>query len=208
LASAELLARFGLLDATRAASIRSGTGYLDTANDLTALAAIFHAAWPEVASKSIVTIEEVNRAAELGPRLVGAIGRRQQGTDGAGEAGEAHEQLARAYTLFFNAYDECRRGVAFVRWREGDADAFAPTLRPAARRPRPSDDVPVDDEAPKPEPGGEVPGEGAPGGRPGGETPGGVPGGRPGEGAPGDRPGSEAPGGGPPHDDLPADPGV
>jgi hypothetical protein len=196
LSSAEFLARFGLLDATHVAEIRKGTGYLDTAQDLTALAALFRASWPEVVSKSIVTMAEVDRAAELGPLLIGAFGRRQQGTEGMRAQAEAQDRLARAYTLFFNAYDDCRRAVSFVRWREGDADAFAPTLRPVARRSPPSGEGPGDGETPEPEPGSETPGGGAPGGVPGNDAPG------------DDAPGDDAPGGDLPDGGLTDDTGV
>ena len=38
------------------------------------------------------------------------------------------ERRARAFTLFFNAYDQCRRAVGYLRWNEDDADQVAPTL--------------------------------------------------------------------------------
>ncbi|HEU4405659.1 MAG TPA: hypothetical protein VFS43_10245 [Polyangiaceae bacterium] len=172
LASAELLARFGHLDAAQVGAIRPGSGYLDTAQDLAALAAIFRASWATIGSKTPVTLAEVERAAELGPLLVTAFGQRQQGTDGSGDPSEAHDRLARAYTLFFNAYDDCRRAVSFLRWREGDADDFAPTLGQSRRRSRSAPaDEPGDD---GPAPGGEAPGGGP---APGGETPGDAPGG-------------------------------
>lgn len=174
LSSAELLARFGFFDEAQVASIRRGTGYLDTAQDLTSLAALFRAAWGEVSSKTFVTKGEIERAAQLGPLLIQAFGRRQQGTDGAGKLGEAQDRLSRAYTLFFNAYDACRRAVAFLRWREGDADNFAPTLRPAVRRQRPSGDETGDSETPEAEPGSKTPGDDAPGELPSEGPPGGV----------------------------------
>jgi hypothetical protein len=145
LSSAELLARFGLLDATHVAAIRNGTGYLDTAQDLTALARLYRASWADIGSKTPVTLAEVKRAAQLGPHLVLAFGQRQQGTDGASDPSEAHDRLQRAYTLFFNAYDDCRRAVAFLRWREGDADDFAPTLKQTQRRRSAPVDADADD---------------------------------------------------------------
>ncbi len=134
LASAELLARFGLFDATHVAAIRNGTGYLDTAQDLTALASLFLSSWAEIGAKTPLTLDEIERAEKLGPLLVVAFGRRLQGTDGAGDPSEAHERLVRAYTLFFNAYDHCRRAVTFLRWGEGDVGDFAPTLKQSQRR--------------------------------------------------------------------------
>jgi hypothetical protein len=48
----------------------------------------------------------------------------------------AATRRARAFTLFMNAYDACRRVVAFLRWNEGDADSIAPSpfLKGARRR--------------------------------------------------------------------------
>ena len=35
------------------------------------------------------------------------------------------------------AYEECRRGVTYLRWHEEDIDGFAPPLRQRARSERP-----------------------------------------------------------------------
>ena len=37
---------------------------------------------------------------------------------------------AQAYTLFVRTYDECRRAVTYLRWRQGDALQIVPPLRP------------------------------------------------------------------------------
>ncbi|HEU4536126.1 MAG TPA: hypothetical protein VFS00_18505, partial [Polyangiaceae bacterium] len=58
LRGAEALAQFGLADATRVASIRRGTGYLDAAQDLTALGALFRELWPAVAAQTPITRPE------------------------------------------------------------------------------------------------------------------------------------------------------
>ncbi|WP_437654767.1 hypothetical protein [Sorangium sp. So ce1182] len=50
LGDAEALARRGLLDAETVADIRAGQGYIDTANDLVALSALFSASWSEIAA--------------------------------------------------------------------------------------------------------------------------------------------------------------
>ncbi|HEU4405361.1 MAG TPA: hypothetical protein VFS43_08745 [Polyangiaceae bacterium] len=134
LVSAEMLAHFGLLEAARVAAVRKGSGYLATAQALVALSALFRASWADVGSKTPVTSAEVERAAQLAPLLVEAFGRRRQGANGSGAPTEARDRLARAYTLFFNAYDDCRRAAAFLRWREGDADDFAPTLKRQVHR--------------------------------------------------------------------------
>jgi hypothetical protein len=134
LLGARTLAHFGLLDATQVAAVRGGLGYLDTAQELAALALLYRASWGVIATKTPVTLPEIERAAQLGPLLVAALGQRQQGTDGVSNPSEARDRLARAYTLFLEAYDACRHAVAFVRRATGDADAFAPSLQRSQRR--------------------------------------------------------------------------
>jgi hypothetical protein len=174
LRSAELLVDFGLFDATRVAAIRRGTGHLDTALDLDALGTLFAEAWPAVASKTPITRTEVERATQLGGLVLEALGQRKQGTDGSADPREADEQLAKAYELYFRTYDECRRAVMYLRWHEGDADEFAPSLQQNRRRGR---------AAPNDEPGdgpGDEPGE-EPSGEPDSKPNGGAVGGEPDE---------------------------
>jgi hypothetical protein len=63
-----------------------------------------------------------------------ALGQNQQGTDGAGDRGEAEDDLGKAFELMRRAYEECRRSVSTLRWFEGDADAIAPPLAHSRRR--------------------------------------------------------------------------
>ncbi len=132
LVAAEALAHRGVLSASRVAEIRSGQGHLDTADDLVALAAVFRESWKEVSGKTTVTAEEVDRAAVLGSQLHVALGVRRVGSD----AGVGARDLVRerAVSLFVRAYDECRRGVGYVRWHHGDARGFAPSLFGRRRR--------------------------------------------------------------------------
>lgn len=38
------------------------------------------------------------------------------------------ERRQRAFTLFANAYDQCRRAATYLRWNEGDADELVASL--------------------------------------------------------------------------------
>jgi hypothetical protein len=87
-------------------------------------------------SQTPITLTEVERATQLGGLLFEALGQRKQGTDGSADPREADEQLAKAYELSFRTYDECRRAALYLRWHEGDADEFAPSLQPNRRRSR------------------------------------------------------------------------
>jgi hypothetical protein len=152
LRSAELLAYFGAVSAQHVTAIRSGTGYLDAANDLIELARLFRTHWGEVAGRTPITQAEVSRAAELGALLLDALGRRRVGTDGAGQPGKDEEERLRAFWLFFWAYEDARRAVTFLRWYEGDVDTLVPSLFLARRRRASSPDAPADGDAdPTPE---------------------------------------------------------
>ena len=142
LIAAEALAHCGLVDAKRVAEIRSGQGYLDLASDMVALAALFLGSWEKLNKNTAVNLRQVQRAAELGPELLAALGERgqQPGVEGAAD------QRLRAFALFMRAYDACRRAVAYLRWDEGDADAVAPSLFKGRGRRRPSEPEPATDD--------------------------------------------------------------
>lgn len=127
LVAAEALAHKRLLDPASVAAIRSGQGNLDKANDLVALAALFTAEWPRVEHKTTVEWAEVQRAGELGPKILVALGAR----DVPGESTQTTDPASRrvrAYTLLIRAYDECRHAIRYLRRKEGDAAAFAPSV--------------------------------------------------------------------------------
>ncbi len=133
LLSAEGLAHFGLVDGVRVAAIRRGQGLIDLANDLSALSMLFQASWGAIADKTPVTRAEVERAEELGLRLLEAIGRRKVGNDGSKAPGPYEDERARAFRLLVRAYGQARRALAYLRWDEGDVDRLAPSLFGAAR---------------------------------------------------------------------------
>jgi hypothetical protein len=122
LIAAEALAHRNLLDADAVAKIRKGSGNADLAGDLMALAALFKEGWSRVSAKTAVEKNEIERAAELGPAvLVAQVAKKHKNVDTDG-------QRARAFTLLVNAYDACRQALAYLRWKEGDADSIAPSL--------------------------------------------------------------------------------
>lgn len=126
LGDGEALARRGYLDQALLEEIRAGQGHLDLANDLVALSALFADGWDEIRDRTAATEAEINRAAELGPLILAALGVREHGP--APGPTDAADRRARAFTLFVRAYDQARRAVTYLRWDEGDADSFAPSL--------------------------------------------------------------------------------
>lgn len=126
LGDGDALARRGYLDQALLDEIRAGQGHIDVANDLVALSALFADNWDEIKGRTAATELEVARAAELGPLLLAALGVREHGP--APGPTDAADRRARAFTLFVRAYDQARRAVIYLRWDEGDADAYAPSL--------------------------------------------------------------------------------
>ncbi len=126
---AEAVVPFGLFDGEIVASIRAGTGNIDTANDLIGLGALYRGNWSTVQNRVPVTMEMVDRAASLGPELLAAVGERTVGVATSGDIELGWTSLrARAFRLLARAYEELRRATVYVRWYQGDAAAFAPSL--------------------------------------------------------------------------------
>ncbi|MCX4245121.1 hypothetical protein [Paraliomyxa miuraensis] len=128
LAGADALVAVGSMDADQVATIRKGRGHADTANALSALASLYEERWDQLKGRTAVTRAMIRRAAALGPRLHAELGVSRlhpiEPTD------DPRRTRARAFTLFSEVYDQCRRGVTFLRWHEGDADQFVPSLYP------------------------------------------------------------------------------
>jgi hypothetical protein len=141
LIAAEALAHRALLDADAVARIRKGSGNADLAGDLGALTALFREGWSKISGKTAVERSEVDRAAELGPAvLVATAAKKHKNTD-------TEAQRARAFTLLVNAYDACRQALGYLRWKEGDLDALAPSLfkkRPGRKPGKKDDETPED----------------------------------------------------------------
>ncbi len=138
LVAAEALAHRKFLDPDHVASIRSGQGHIDTANDLVALSALFTQHWNEIQHKTAVEWSEVERAAKLGPELLVALGAQNQPVVPEPTPSDPKERRLRAFSLLHRAYDQCRRAVSFLVWGERDLEEIAPSIyksRGAGRKP-------------------------------------------------------------------------
>lgn len=112
LGDGEALARRGYLDQALLEEIRAGQGHLDLANDLVALSALFADSWDGIRDRTVATEAEIDRAAELGPLILAALGVREHGP--APGPTDAADRRARAFTLFVRAYDQARRAVTYL----------------------------------------------------------------------------------------------
>lgn len=133
LAAADAHALYGQIDAASIAKIREGSGHLDRANDLIALAAVFDAAWPVISEKTPVTDAQIDRAAALGTQLVAALGGKELKVGTMKDGKTPADLRNRAFRLFITDYEEIRAAVHYVRRWEGEADAFAPSLHRRGR---------------------------------------------------------------------------
>ncbi len=148
LASADAHVVHGQIDAESIARIREGSGHLDRANDLIALAALFQSAWEQVGAKTQITADQLERASALGTALIAELGSRALGGTGA-MAGDMSwsDRRNRAFRLFITDYDAIRRAVEYVRYHEGDAAAYVPPLHTrkrstASAKQEPASDLP------------------------------------------------------------------
>ena len=115
----------GLVDGVLLERLVGPVGYRNVAYDLIQLRNIAVGAWPRIAGKTALTTEELERDATLASRLLMAIGARSVTPVEPSEAALLRDQ---AFALFAQKYDQVRRAVTFVRWSEGDADSYAPSL--------------------------------------------------------------------------------
>lgn len=133
--TAETLALAGYISYERVAAIRAGHGHADTAGDLQALGCLFEELWDRVHDKVPINRAMVERATTLSVELNAALGVREMvDDDPLVEPSDPMHLRAQAFTLFARAYDECRRGVSYLRWRHRDANALVPSLYAPRKR--------------------------------------------------------------------------
>lgn len=100
-------------------------GFKNLIDDVRLLARVYRNHWPDLTGKTCRTLDQLDRAEAVIRRMAHRVGDRE-----LGEAAPSPwaDLRARAFTYAVHRYDEARRGIAFVRWAEGDADKIAPSL--------------------------------------------------------------------------------
>lgn len=114
-----------LIDDEAVKSYRGTVGYRVISMDLIALATTLEAAWPAIAGKTAMTREEIAGAWAIADALSAAVAEREQSP---GTTAEALRMRLLAYNLVLLRYDAARRAVGYLRWDEGDADEWAPSV--------------------------------------------------------------------------------
>lgn len=143
LIAAEPLAHRDLLDRAKLTDIRLGDAPM--AADLVALGELYMSGWSKIAGKTPVEKKEVERATKLGAELTLALETQQQLAQLAELGGDAEEVRSKALALVVEAYDACRRALAYVRWSEGDLETIAPALKKKVARAKkaPGEETPL-----------------------------------------------------------------
>lgn len=138
LVAAEALAYRNLLDPKRVGEIRKGRGHADLASDLIALADMFRESWDKVRAKTAVEEEELDKASDLGLRLLMAVAAKPGKGSAQPKITDAADRRARSISLVARSYEECRRAVAYLRWHDGGDGELAPSLlqKPRGRKPK------------------------------------------------------------------------
>lgn len=126
LAEVQLLISRGLLVSGLLKDFARTRGHKDVAFDLGGLAHLFRSNWDRLQGKTGVQEHDVEEAGRLALTLIDAMARSEQ------ENRQAELQSAsirkRIFVLFTEAYDQLRRGVLYVRWKDAGAEKLVPSL--------------------------------------------------------------------------------
>lgn len=136
-ADARALAKRGVIDRERLSAVPGTNGAKKTVETALMVVELVRRNWEAVVGRSAITQAELDATEVLADRLLVAMGAQEQGPTGVAETAVIR---AKAYAVFLRAWDEVRRVVTFLRWREGDVDEFAPSLY-AGRSRKPAEEV-------------------------------------------------------------------
>jgi hypothetical protein len=130
-ADANALAARGLLDSERVSSLRGNKAHRLVAFDVLALVELFLQSWGSIREKTALTLVELMRAQKGANQLLLALGTRSRAKPDVVPDNLIYRQL---YTRVVRTYAEVRCGLQFLRRKQGDAEAIAPSLFPATRK--------------------------------------------------------------------------
>jgi hypothetical protein len=125
LASKAVLEKHGLVQGDYLEALKGPVGYRNLSHDLSALVRFYRDNWAQISGKTPLALADVDRASIIAGRLLTGVSAKL-GTPAEIDASALLRQ--QAFTLFVKAYDEVRRAVSFLRWKEGDADEIAPSI--------------------------------------------------------------------------------
>lgn len=115
----------GLVNGEVLKNLKGAVGYKNIQLDLQMLVNVFKANWASIQGKCAATAAELARGEKLVTWLIEVVGLREQGP---AEVQKSADMRLRAFTLFTRTYDEARRAVGYIRWKEGDVDDIIPSF--------------------------------------------------------------------------------
>lgn len=115
----------GLLQQKDVPELGSPNAHRNLAFGTGALVALLRNNWDRVKSRTAVTEEELDAAQEAAQRLAVAVVVRERGENALGATALIRRQV---FTLLMRRYEFLRQAFTFLRWFEGDADKFSPSL--------------------------------------------------------------------------------
>jgi hypothetical protein len=125
-ADAMTLIRRGVVSSTALKQLKKRAGFKNLASDLQILAGLFRTIGDKRREvMAPLPRDELERADAIASDIL-RLARPSKG--GPASASAAAKMRARAFTLLHRSYDEARRAMTFLRWKEGDAGAIVPSL--------------------------------------------------------------------------------
>lgn len=119
-----------------------GPGFNNMIDDVRFMLRVYRNNWEAMSGRTCRTLEELDRAEVVVHRMEHLIGLKSLGTAALTQTADLRN---RAFTYLVKRYDELCRAVSFVRWSQGDADQFAPSLyanRGGRRKAQPEKEAP------------------------------------------------------------------
>ena len=126
LAIAQTFVSCNMLKAEQIATYKGGRGYHDLADDVLLLTGVLKAGWVHYENKAPITLAQIERLQGVGEELTRLNGIRDAQPQ---RVSQLADKRLRVLTLVDQAYDEARRVITYLRWREGDADSIVAALR-------------------------------------------------------------------------------
>lgn len=131
LAVARALIALGFLAPSMLDGISAGRSHTDIANDARALVTLLDAHRPRVAG--MMDKDAIDALRDASDRLYSALVLRLAGP--TGDELSKKQIVARLFTMMRAEYERLRKAVQYLRYFEGDADRFAPSLHRKKRAP-------------------------------------------------------------------------
>ncbi|MEI8256300.1 MAG: hypothetical protein WCJ30_11570 [Deltaproteobacteria bacterium] len=122
----QLLATYGVIPRAGALAAVAPRGMREIALETSAAVARLMAVADAMERMTPMRRDEVQRIGELVTAMIAVSGRHPTVAEGGEDVAVTRWK---AFTLLERAWDEVRRGVTILRWREGDAEEIAPALR-------------------------------------------------------------------------------